>query len=97
MSEPPLRFTYKALDPGEIRLLSSSVQQDRVVWTLKTVRLRSEGSQAPIAFDALSYAWDQRHIFPFICNNQELHIHQNLRDALPYLARQRSTLPILYV
>ncbi|KAI0436599.1 heterokaryon incompatibility protein-domain-containing protein [Xylaria telfairii] len=95
MPEPPLRFTYTALSAGEIRLLFSSVQQDRLVWTLKAVQLRHEGSQAPIAFDALSYTWgDQGLTFPFICNNQELRIHKNLRDALPYLARRRSTLPI---
>ncbi|KAJ8120192.1 hypothetical protein ONZ43_g3039 [Nemania bipapillata] len=96
MSEPPRRFIYQALEPGQIRLLFSVVQGERIVWTLKTVQLRGKGgSQTPITFDALSYTWgDQNHTFPFICNDQELRIHRNLRDALPYLARRRSSLPI---
>ncbi|KAI1756503.1 heterokaryon incompatibility protein-domain-containing protein [Xylaria castorea] len=95
MSKPPLRFTYEALSPGQIRLLYSAVHEDMLVWTLKAVQLHNEGSQAPIAFDALSYTWgDQSHTFPFICNDQELRIHRNLRDALPYLARRQSSLPI---
>ncbi|GAP82411.1 putative ankyrin and HET domain-containing protein [Rosellinia necatrix] len=95
MSARPLPFTYKALRSGEIRLVFSAIEEDRVVWTLRTIQLHSEGLPVPIAFDALSYTWgDQSHTFPFVCNGQELRIHQNLRDALPYLARRKSPLPI---
>jgi len=37
---------------------------------------------------------DQNHTFPLLCNGQELRIHQNLKNALPYLAQRQSTLPI---
>ncbi|KAI0553753.1 heterokaryon incompatibility protein-domain-containing protein [Xylaria curta] len=95
MSKPLPHFTYETLSPGQIRLLYSAVHEEKLVWTLKAVQLHSEESQAPIAFDALSYTWgDQNHTFPFICNCQELRIHRHLRDALPYLARRQSSLPI---
>lgn len=82
-------FTYTPLGGGEIRLLCPSVEAEGAIWSLETVRL--DGS----TFDALSYTWgDLTHTFPFTCNGQMLQIHQNLKNALPYLAKRQSSLPI---
>ncbi|KAH7012649.1 heterokaryon incompatibility, partial [Microdochium trichocladiopsis] len=61
-----------------------------------TERLVRPDNEPPLRYDALSYTWgDRDHAFTFICNGgQELQIHKNLHDALPYLARRRSSLPI---
>ncbi|KAF2680025.1 hypothetical protein K458DRAFT_238046, partial [Lentithecium fluviatile CBS 122367] len=47
-------------------------------------------------YDALSYArgYLSGQPFPFVCNSSVLHIHKNLHDALPYLARRKLKLPI---
>ncbi|KAI9692699.1 MAG: hypothetical protein M1820_009450 [Bogoriella megaspora] len=86
-------FTYIPLKAGDIRLLHVSIVAGEAVWCLKTTSLQTNETQ--VAFDALSYTWgDLTDTFPIICNNQELRVHRNLRDALPYLARRQSSLPI---
>lgn len=88
-------FEYTPLKTGEIRLLHHSVQDGQATWTLEPVQLREQGAELPVEFDALSYTWgDLSHTFPFQCNGSELRIHENLKNALPYLARRRSSLPI---
>lgn len=95
MAQQAIRFKYSPLKSDEIRLLYSNTQGDKSVWSLKVVQLHSQGPEAPIAFDALSYTWgDLSHTFPFICNDQELHIHQNLRDALSHIDKRQSSLPV---
>ncbi|KAL9619050.1 MAG: hypothetical protein Q9160_006305 [Pyrenula sp. 1 TL-2023] len=60
-----------------------------------TINLDTQQSKTQTAFDALSYTWgDLSHTFAFICNDQELRIHHNLKVALPYLAKRQSSLPI---
>ncbi|ETS76095.1 hypothetical protein PFICI_11482 [Pestalotiopsis fici W106-1] len=88
-------FRYTPLKPGEIRLLHHSIRDGIVVWALKTVQIQEQGPNASVEFDALSYTWgDLGHTFPFRCNDSELRIHGNLKNALPYLARRRSSLPL---
>lgn len=88
-------FTYTLLSQGEIRLLCASVEGDEITWTLKPERVSYEALSDIPSFDALSYAWgDLDHTFPFICNAQELRIHKNLHEALPYLARRQAGRPI---
>lgn len=89
------KFVYTLLQPGEIRLLYPVVQCEKDSWSLKAVRLDSHELQNSVEFDALPYMWgDQSHTFTFVCNGRELSIHQNLKDALPHLARRGSPLPI---
>ncbi|KAI4597570.1 hypothetical protein KJ359_004272 [Pestalotiopsis sp. 9143b] len=88
-------YEYTPLKAGEIRLLHHSIQDGQATWTLQPVQLREQGSELPVQFDALSYTWgDLSHTFPFQCNGSELRIHENLKNALPYLAQRRSSLPI---
>lgn len=95
MSQCHEPFTYDPLRPGEIRLLYISTLADEAVWCLRTISLHSQQSETHVAFDALSYTWgDLSQTFTFICNDQELRIHHNLKDALPYLAKRHSSLPI---
>lgn len=91
----PEPFVYDPLRPGEIRVLYASTEAGDFVWHLRTTRLLTQQSETHVAFDALSYTWgDLSQTFPFICNNQELRVHHNLKQALPYLARRQSSLPI---
>lgn len=95
MAQPIVPFKYIPLKSGEIRLLYSKIQGDKSVWWLKAVQLHSQESEASVAFDALSYTWgDLSHTLPFICNDQELRIHQNLRDALSHIDKRQSSLPV---
>lgn len=88
-------FEYTPLKTGEIRLLHHFIQDGQATWTLEPVQLRERGAELPVEFDALSYTWgDLSHTFPFQYNGSELRIHENLNNALPYLARRRSSLPI---
>ncbi|KAK6189420.1 hypothetical protein LQW54_013278 [Pestalotiopsis sp. IQ-011] len=88
-------FEYIPLKAGEIRLLHHSMQDGHVAWTLQPIQLKDRCAESPVEFDALSYTWgDPSHTFPFQCNGSELRIHENLKNALPYLARRRSSLPI---
>lgn len=80
---------YSTLGSGESRLLYAENVNGSVTWSLRPAPLFDQSASAIPPFVALSYTWgDLGHTFPFICNNQVLHIHANLRDALPYLARR---------
>ena len=95
MFERHAPFTYNRLKPGEIRLLYSSGPAKETVWSLRTTNLYTSQYGNDVAFDALSYTWgDLSDIFTFTCNDQELQIHSNLKEALPYLAKRQSSLPI---
>lgn len=86
-------YEYAPLQDGEIRLLYSENLDEEVFWSLRIVQLDDIQDQ-PVAYDALSYTWgDLTHTFPFRCSNKLLRIHRNLLDALPMLARRRSSLP----
>jgi hypothetical protein len=88
-------FKYTPLKPGEIRLLHHCIRDEILVWSLSAVQIQDQGSDAPVEFDALSYTWgDLSHTFPLKCNTAELQIHENLKTALPYLARRHSSLPL---
>lgn len=91
MSGP--RYQYRSLQQGEIRLLHSTIDDsDEVTWSLKTTQLDDTLNRLPMAFDALSYTWgDQAQTFSLLCDGAVLHIHHNLNEALPYLARRRPT------
>jgi hypothetical protein len=87
-------FVYEPLGRDEIRLLYVEHHDDDVIWSLKTAQLPPEGDYS-LGFDALSYTWgDPGRTFSFVCNGAILYIHQNLHDALPFLARRNSKLPI---
>ncbi|KAF2123228.1 heterokaryon incompatibility protein-domain-containing protein [Lophiotrema nucula] len=93
MEDDAQRFTYAPLQPGEIRLLYADTSSPTTEWSLYTVQIRDE--DAAEDFDALSYTWgDQDEVFPFVCNGKMMHIHRNLHNALPFLARKGSTLPL---
>ncbi|KAK7957877.1 hypothetical protein PG988_012725 [Apiospora saccharicola] len=89
---------YTGLKPGHIRLLYPDIRasgEDR--WFLKVAQLLDNlGQPTPLEYDALSYTWgeDQVTSFAVNCNGQELRVHHNLNDALPFLARRDSQLPI---
>ncbi|KAF2262434.1 hypothetical protein CC78DRAFT_618494 [Lojkania enalia] len=88
-------FSYIALEPGQIRLLYVEFVSDEPVWTLKTVQLLGNEAEGGVEFEALSYAWGELfHTFPFVCSGGILRIHRNLNEALPYLARRSSSLPL---
>lgn len=95
MSHSAKPFVYQRLPPGHIRLLYKTIDDVGVAgWSLRTTSLDASGSNSP-AYDALSYTWgDQSHTFPFVVDGRTLHIHHNLKEALPYLARRQSSLPI---
>ncbi|KAI1327249.1 heterokaryon incompatibility protein-domain-containing protein [Xylariaceae sp. FL0255] len=89
------RYVYNPLRDNEIRLLSSQVDGDQVTWSLSQVSLDEAGDSHVLKFDALSYVWgDLTHMFDLVLGNQKLQIHQNLHEALPYLARRRDPRPI---
>jgi len=84
-------FSYICLQPGEIRLLCSSFEDDKVVWSLKTAQLHDEELSTDLQYYALSYTWgDQSHTYRFICDGSELRIHNNINDALLFLAHRCS-------
>ncbi|KAJ1328116.1 HET domain-containing protein [Microdochium nivale] len=90
-------YVYTPLSHGEIRLLYSTTDApaDRTTWTLRAKRLLRADGEPPLMYDALSYTWGSLgRTFPFVCNGKELQIHKNLKEALPYLARRKSSLPI---
>ncbi|KAI1747320.1 heterokaryon incompatibility protein-domain-containing protein [Xylaria castorea] len=93
-------YTYEPLLPGEVRLLyyyKDTFDNNSPGWHLKIIQLEPPTNSQTIVpeFDALSYTWgDLTEKFPFLCDARELHVHQNLRDALPFLAERRSTRPI---
>ncbi|KAH7014457.1 heterokaryon incompatibility protein-domain-containing protein [Microdochium trichocladiopsis] len=89
-------FLYTPLETGEIRLLYASIDEaGEVVWSLKSSQLLDGSNNSVPEFDALSYAWGDLDLaYQFVCNDQELQIHHNLYEALPYLARRRSSLPL---
>lgn len=91
-----IALQYTSLGPGEIRLLFSETQGAGVVWSLQVVQLISGPSNSsPISYDALSYTWgDLDRTYPFICNGKVMQIHHNLNEALPFLAKRASSLPI---
>ncbi|ETS79807.1 hypothetical protein PFICI_07336 [Pestalotiopsis fici W106-1] len=95
-SIPP--FEYEPLGSGEIRLLTPVTREsDTQVpqWRLQTVCLLDLGDGGLKGFDALSYTWgDLSETFPLVCNNQTLRVHKNLYEALPFLARRRSSQPL---
>lgn len=95
MSQDGLPFVYAALQPGEIRLLHSKIEDDsEITWTLTNAQLL-DPVDSPLQFDALSCAWGELgETFPLNCNGRQLQIHHNLNKALPYLARRRSSLLI---
>ncbi|KAI0189680.1 heterokaryon incompatibility protein-domain-containing protein [Astrocystis sublimbata] len=92
-------YVYKPLQAGEVRLLyfdNGGDDQPKVLgWCLRTIHMDLTASHQnqnnlPV-FDALSYTWgDLSETIPFVCDGRELHIHRNLRDALPHLARRGS-------
>ncbi|KAI9692206.1 MAG: hypothetical protein M1822_006436 [Bathelium mastoideum] len=97
MSRSYESFKYSPLRLGEIRLLYVSSLANETIWSLRPIRLppKRPEKQHEVAFDALSYTWgDLSDKSSLICNNQELMIHRNLKDALPFLAKRRSILPI---
>lgn len=93
MSAPDESFIYSRLAKGQIRLLYPSLSGGELVYRLDTVQLEDDASA--VTYDALSYTWgDLKHTYPILCNGKLIHIHKNLRDALPFLARRRSPRPI---
>lgn len=89
-------FSYLPLQPGHIRVLRPAIGLNgEIDWTMDVIQLRMDENANDEPFDALSYVWgDQSRTFHFICNNQELPIHHNLKNALPYLAKRDSPRPI---
>lgn len=89
-------FSYLPLQPGHIRVLCPAIGLNgEIDWTMDTLQLGMDENANDEPFDALSYVWgDQSRTFIFICNNQELRIHHNLTEALPYLAKRDSPRPI---
>ncbi|KAK7926706.1 hypothetical protein PG985_003704 [Apiospora marii] len=91
-------LVYTGLKPGQIRLLYPDTRADRDdCWSLKETNLLDySGKRTSLEFDALSYTWgeDQVTTFAVHCNDQELRVHHNLHEALPFLARRDSQLPI---
>lgn len=96
MSEDIPPFHYEPLRSGEIRLLTPvASDSQRPQWRLQTAGLRDLKALGNEGFEALSYTWgDPSETFPLICNDQKLLIHKNLHDALPFLARRRSSQPL---
>ncbi|KAF2847535.1 hypothetical protein T440DRAFT_403371, partial [Plenodomus tracheiphilus IPT5] len=81
-------YRYSALRPGEIRLLEPLYKADGLAWSLRIVQLE----HAQLKFDALSYVWGEETVkHPIVCNGQTLHVHANLYEAMPYLARRDTT------
>ncbi|KAJ8129587.1 hypothetical protein O1611_g4043 [Lasiodiplodia mahajangana] len=94
-------YIYAPLQPGEVRLLyyykDDTLENKSTGWYLKTVQLEPlmDIPTSIPEFDALSYTWgDLTQTFPFVCDDRELSIHRNLRDALPFLAERSSGRPI---
>jgi hypothetical protein len=59
--------------------------------TVSIADIMSDGIQ----FEALSYVWgDLSRTYPILCDGKILQIHHNLHQALPYLARRPSKLPL---
>ncbi|KAK8128868.1 hypothetical protein PG984_009976 [Apiospora sp. TS-2023a] len=91
-------LAYTGLKPGQIRLLYPDIQagrEDR--WFLKKKYLRKRTGRRGIRrYDALSYTWGEGQVTTFAvnCNGKELRVHHNLNEALPFLARRNSQLPI---
>ncbi|KAI1332850.1 heterokaryon incompatibility protein-domain-containing protein [Xylariaceae sp. FL0255] len=87
-------FTYTQLQKDEIRLLSSTMDGEKVAWSLNHVHIRQNHSL--LEYDALSYTWgnltDEK--FQLACGGKAIWIHQNLYEALPHLARRRCARPI---
>lgn len=95
MSQVILPLVYTTLQPGEIRLLHSKIEDDgEITWTLTNAQLL-DPVDSPLQFDALSYAWGELgETFPVNCNGRRLQIHHNLNQGLSYLARRRSSLTV---
>jgi hypothetical protein len=65
-----------------------------ITYSLKLISLDNQALQHS-PYDALSYTWgDLSRKHTIFCDGRELQIHHNLHEALPYLARRSSTLPI---
>lgn len=92
MNETLASYMYEALLPNHIRLLYPIFKDDELSWSLKVTNLEDGRMHA---FDALSYFWGKKgETFAIIVDEKELRIHGNLNDALPFLARRSSPLPI---
>ncbi|KEY75186.1 hypothetical protein S7711_01628 [Stachybotrys chartarum IBT 7711] len=91
------QFVYTPLQAGEIRLLYPEiVSETEQRWSVKVVSLKDQlGQRTRLEYDALSYTWgDQTDRFPITLNGREIKIGHSLYEALPYLARRDSQLPI---
>lgn len=91
-------LAYTGFKPGQIRLLYPDIRAGRADhWFLKeAILLDDSGNRTSPEYDALSHTWgeDQVTTFAVNCNSKELRVHHNLNDALPFLARRDSQLPI---
>lgn len=99
MSGSLQKYNYQFLPPGHFRVLelASPVQgqeNNQLAWSLRIVPFPDSGKNE-LAYDALSYTWGENiTTYQLICDGQVLQIRQNLYEALPYLARRSSGLPL---
>ena len=95
-------YDYTPLPPNHIRVLqftgdlTASQHPSSFTWSLKVVPFLERGSEnGRASYDTLSYTWGAlSETYPLICDGKVLQIHYNLNEALPYLARRPSKLPI---
>jgi hypothetical protein len=91
-------YKYESLKPGEIRVLvltTSASGKNQPELSLRHIALPSSDQDERRGFDALSYTWgDLSKTFRVKCDGRTLKVHQNLYEALPFLAQRSSTRPL---
>ncbi|KAH7037083.1 heterokaryon incompatibility protein-domain-containing protein [Microdochium trichocladiopsis] len=86
---------YAPLSKGEARLLYATSSGSEIEWTLKPARLLRGPGEPPLEFDALSYTWgDFERAALLRINDEALHVHHNLNEALPYFVPRLNGRPI---
>lgn len=95
-------YIYQPLPAQHFRVLElttpvpteQDISSTTLTWSLRIVPFDDPNTE-PVRYDALSYTWgDLSTTYPLVCDGQVLQIHHNLYEALPYLARRPSSLPL---